>query len=216
MRETKKIEKKLNSYQQTLVVDNIGLAYSRAMIMKNTYSNYKITLDMDDFKSYALEGLCNAALKYDLSRNVKFSTFAVSYIDNYIKSNVYAENPTIKVPAYSLDEEKRKKYRFDALNNSMIISNISGCSDSEGDVLTLDQLYYCGEQEINFQNIEDTMYIESIKEILTPDEREFLSLLLDGGHSLIDISNKLDVHLNTVSRRKKKLARKIKDYMSVL
>lgn len=215
MRKTKKNEQKLNSYQQSLVVENVGLAYSRAMQMKNNYSNYRLSLDKDDFTSYALEGLCKAALKYDSSKNVKFSTFAVSYIDNYIKSNVYIENPTIKVPSYSLDEGKRKHYRYAALNNSMVVNNISGCTDSEGESITLDHFYYCGEREKNFQHIEDTMYIESIKCCLTQDESELLSYLIDEELSLIDISSKLNIHLNTACRRKKKLSQKIKGYMSM-
>lgn len=214
MKETRKNEQKLNDYQQSLITDNIGLAYSRALLMKNNYSNYRLSLDKDDFTSYALEGLCKAALKYDVNKNVKFSTFAVSYIDNYIKSNVYIENPTIRMPSYSLDEEKRKQYRYAALNNSMVVDSFIGCTDYEGEPLTVDYLYYCGEKEMSFQNIEDSMYIESIKKHLTQEENKLLSYLIDGELSLIDISQKLKVHLNTICRRKKRLSKKIKDYMS--
>lgn len=214
MRKTKNCEKKLNQYQENLIISNMGLAYSRAIIMNNKYSGYNLSLDIDDFNSYALEGLCNAALKYDEARNVKFSTFAVSYIDNYIKRNVYIENPTIKMPIYSPDKEKMKYYRYIALKNGLVTSNTLGCVDSDGKSVDLDSLYYCGEDEPSFQIIEDSLYIESIKKQLSEEDCEFLSYIIEGKLNLVEISNKLNIHLNTACRRKKKLARKIKEYMS--
>lgn len=216
MKKTKNNEmkdKKLTEVQKELIELNIGLAYSRAYKMMRKYSNCKLTLDKDDFESYALEGLCEAALRFDLSRGVKFSTFAYNYVDNYIKTNVFLENPMIKIPSYSPDKKKMQTLRYMALNNTLQTGNESGCKDSEGNYVNLDSLYNCGKNEIGFEKIEEDMYLNCVTNQLSDKDKAIFKYLVEDGMNLSDIATHLDIHLNTVCRRKKKIAKTVKLYL---
>lgn len=216
MRKTKiyeKKQKKLNHDQKKLVENNIALAYSRSSKMSKRYLSYNLSLEKDDFDSYAFEGLCEAAIRFDVTRNVKFSTFAVNYIDNYIKTNVYLENSTIKVPSYTKNEEKMKQYRCIALKNALVTSNEIGCQDSDGNVVNLDSLYCCGKNEVGFELIEDSIYLDFLVETLSEKDKNVFIHLVHDGCSLADAAESLGIHLNTVSRRKKRIAKKIKKYV---
>lgn len=209
----KKNKKKLNQKQYDLVQNNLALAYSRSIKMMKRYSSYNLSLEKDDFDSYAFEGLCEAALRFDVTKNVKFSTFAVSYIDNYIKTNVYTENSTIKIPSYSPDKEKMKNYRSIALRNSLVTSNVLGCKDTEGNLVNLDSLYRSGKEESGFDLVEDSMYIDFFLDTLCEKDRKIFNYLVNHGHSLSNTAESLGIHLNTVSRRKKRIAKKLKRYI---
>lgn len=216
MRKTKiyeKKQKKLNHDQKKLVENNIALAYSRSSKMSKRYLSYNLSLEKDDFDSYAFEGLCEAAIRFDVTRNVKFSTFAVNYIDNYIKTNVYLENSTIKVPSYTKNEEKMKQYRYIALKNALVTSNEIGCQDSDGNVVNLDSLYCCGKNEVGFELIEDSIYLDFLEGTLSEKDKNIFIHLVHDGCSLADAAESLGIHLNTVSRRKKRIAKKIEKYI---
>lgn len=212
MKKTKKCCKKslkLNKAQKVLVEKNILLAYSRANKMKTKYNGYKLSIDSDDFESYALEGLCDAALRFDSSYNVKFSTFAVSYIDNYIKTYVLAENPTIKIPTYSADEEKMKFYRYLALENALMCYVDNERQDCEGNLITLDTFYSKGIDDSGFKEVEENLYIEYVSSQLSDLDKEILKGLVIDDISSCDIAKKMNIHINTVSRRKKKISKNI-------
>lgn len=212
MKKTKKVYKKnlkLNSVQKVLVEENIGLAYSRANKMKSKYNSCKLWIDDDDFESYALEGLCDAALRFDSSYNVKFSTFAVSYIDNYIRTYVLAENPTIKVPTYSADRDKMKLFRYLALKNALVCYEDSERQDCEGNLITIDSFYSKGIDDSGFKEVEENLYIEYIASQLSDLDKEILKGLVIDDASSCDIAKNMNIHINTVSRRKKKISKNI-------
>lgn len=216
MKKTKKeikTKEKLNTEQIRLVENNIYLAYSRANIMKSKYNLYKLLVDEDDFDSYALEGLCYAALNFDSSYNVKFSTFAVSYIDNYIRTNVLVENSTIKLPTYLVDKEKCKFFRKAALNNSLVTHIEYEYSDSTGVLANLDFLLYKGIDDCGYKDVEDDIFIDYVSNQLSESDKKILDNLLIGDISLGDIAKNMDMHINTVWRRKKKIGKHIKKKM---
>lgn len=212
MKKTKKCcdkNLKLNESQKMLVEKNIKLAYSRANKMQMKYNSYKLSIDSDDFESYALEGLCDAALRFDSSYNVKFSTFAVSYIDNYIKTYVLAENPTIKLPTYSADAEKMQLYRYLALENALICYVDNEKQDCEGNLITIDHFYSKGIDDTGFKDVEEHIYLEYISNQLSELDKQILKGLVIDDISSCDIAKQMNIHINTVSRRKKKISNNI-------
>lgn len=212
MKKTKKVYKKnlkLNNKQKVLVEKNIGLAYSRANKMKSKYNGYQLSIDADDFESYALEGLCDAALRFDSSYNVKFSTFAVSYIDNYIKTYVWAENPTIKVPTYSADEEKMQLFRHLALENALVCYEDNDRQDYTGNFITIDSFYSKEIDDSVFKEVEENLYIEYITSQLSDLDKQILKGLVIDDACSCDIAKNMNIHINTVTRRKKKISKNI-------
>lgn len=208
---TKKNKNKLNEAQVILVEDNIKLAYSRANKMIKKYSSFKLSLDEDDFYSYAFEGLCDAAIRYDENRNVAFSTFAVNYIDNYIKTYVFNENPTIKIPSYSPDKEKMKMLRHMALTNSLCLSTDDGVLDADGDCFDIDLLAVKGEFDNGYEEVDDALYLNYVSRNLSEKDRNILHGLVVYDLNANDVAECLNIHINTVCRRKKKIASAIKD-----
>lgn len=69
----------LNDKQQTMVEDNHNLIYS-------FLANRGLSLDaVEDWYGTAAIGLCKAAITYDESRGVKFSTYAYVVMENEIR-----------------------------------------------------------------------------------------------------------------------------------
>lgn len=77
----------MNKEQEKMVLDNKLLVYFIANKMKAT--GYNIN---EDAIQNGFCGLCYAARKYNPNKG-KFSTYAVPYIENYIKSYYYRDNP---------------------------------------------------------------------------------------------------------------------------
>lgn len=67
--------------QQRMVVDNIKLAVKRAWKWKYRMDNPSL-FPLKECLSMAYEGLCKAAIGYDESKDIKFSTFVYRCIDN--------------------------------------------------------------------------------------------------------------------------------------
>lgn len=206
----KKSKTKLNDTQVTLVEKNLKLAYSRANKMLKKYSSFNLSLDKDDFYSYALEALCDAAIRYDESKNFVFSTFAVNYIDNYIKTYVFNENPTIKIPSYSPDKEKMKTLRHMALTNALCLSTESGTFDADGNSIDVNLLAVKGELDNGYKEVDDALYLSYISRNLSEKDRSILQGLVIQDLNMSDVATCLNIHINTVCRRKKKIANAIK------
>ena len=206
----KKSKLKLNETQVLLVEKNLKLAYSRANKMLKKYSSFNLSLDEDDFYSYALEALCDAAIRYDESKNFVFSTFAVSYIDNYIKTYVFNENPTIKIPSYSPDKEKMKSLRHMALTNALCLSSENGVFDADGNSIDINLLAVKGELDNGYNEVEDALYFNYIGKNLSEKDKNILKALVVQDLNTSDVATYLNIHINTVCRRKKKIASAIK------
>ena len=61
-----------------LVLDNLGLAYARANIYLRSFGAYE-SVDAEDLRQAAVEGLCRAARRFDPSRG-GFSGYATRYV----------------------------------------------------------------------------------------------------------------------------------------
>jgi RNA polymerase sigma factor (sigma-70 family) len=85
------------------LTDNMGLVYSR--VLKNNRGEYDEDLLQEGFLA-----LVKAADRFDSSRNCQFSTYAVYYIDGYIK-RYKLRNQTIK-PCDMKGQDGKRGYRF--------------------------------------------------------------------------------------------------------
>lgn len=92
------MSQKLNSKQRKLVQENHNLIYSFLNI-------HNLGLDEhEDWYGTAAIGLCRAALVYDESRKIKFSTLAYICMENEVRTILRIRNKNIS-PNISLDSE---------------------------------------------------------------------------------------------------------------
>lgn len=85
---------------ENLVLNNLGLAYSRAIIFFNG------CIDLEELKSIARFGLVKAASTFECDRNIKFTTYASKVIDNEIRMFIRKKNNYTKNLAYpDFDED---------------------------------------------------------------------------------------------------------------
>lgn len=91
------MSKKLNDKQRKLVEDNHGIIYSYLNSHNLSYD------DVEDWYGLAAIGLCKAALAYDETRNVKFSTLAYICIHRTIVKAIDKDRKRIHC-SHSLDE----------------------------------------------------------------------------------------------------------------
>ena len=72
------MNKKLNKDQQRRVVENLKFAKDLAL-------NFgKCGVDVMELQSASMEGLCEAAMRYDESKGAEFQTYAYNYCRKYI------------------------------------------------------------------------------------------------------------------------------------
>jgi RNA polymerase sigma factor (sigma-70 family) len=103
----------LNETQKQLVTNNLGLVYNCA--------KKKHLLRDEDAIQYGFIGLCKAAERYNKDSNVKFSTFATSYIIRWLDglysdikyrkrirdgSLIISDEFELNTPSYELSEDK--------------------------------------------------------------------------------------------------------------
>ena len=72
------MNKKMNKDQQNLVVENMKFAKDLALGFG------KCGVDVMELQSASVEGLCEAAIRYDESKGAEFQTYAYTYCQKYI------------------------------------------------------------------------------------------------------------------------------------
>jgi RNA polymerase sigma factor (sigma-70 family) len=79
---------RLTREQQQLVVDNQGLA--RQFARRATANS--VVLDFDDAVGWGNIGLCEAAMRFDASRGLEFSTYAMWWIRHFVFDAIRRRN----------------------------------------------------------------------------------------------------------------------------
>jgi len=84
-----------------LAIKNEGLLNQRAAKFANLY-NHK--LDFDDLKQYGFIGMKKAIERFDVTKETKFSTYAVWWIDQAIRRNIVDNGFTIRIPVHLFEK----------------------------------------------------------------------------------------------------------------
>lgn len=98
-----------------LIQNNKRLVYKRVKKYEKIY-NHK--LDLDDLYSYGNEGLIEAAKRYEFNKDVKFTTFAIWWIDQKIRRAIIDYGYTVRFPVHRFEElnklmKLQKVYNFE-------------------------------------------------------------------------------------------------------
>ena len=212
--------------EQKLVTDNIGLIN---MAVKK-YLGFGV--DYDDLFQIGAVGLVKAAKAFDSSKNLRFSTYAVTKIVGEIKTYL-RDNGEIKVPR-NIKEQKFKIHRA----NSVLLKELgrepklSEIAEYTG-ISTEDIIYALDATQntvsldippdeggvtigssIQEDNVIEKIMISQLLATLPPDERKLIVMRYFADKTQSEISKELGLTQVQVSRLEKKILSRLKELLS--
>lgn len=214
-----------------LTEENMGLVHSIAARFKNR------GVEMEDLVQIGCIGLLKAIDKFDLSYDVKFSTYAVPMITGEIK-RFLRDDGMVKVSrslkemaakAYALREqlllEKGREPQIEELAKELGVSReeLVLAMDSQGQVESLQKTIYqsdgneisLGErlpQEENQQEkVVNRMFLEQALNMLDKKERELIYLRFFQDRTQSSIAGELGMSQVQVSRMEKKILKRLRE-----
>lgn len=214
-----------------LTEKNMGLVHSIAARFKNR------GVEMEDLVQIGCIGILKAIDKFDLSYDVKFSTYAVPMITGEIK-RFLRDDGMVKVSrslkemaakAYALREqlllEKGREPQIEELAKELGVSReeLVLAMDSQGQVESLQKTIYqsdgneisLGErlpQEENQQEkVVNRMFLEQALNMLDKKERELIYLRFFQDRTQSSIAGELGMSQVQVSRMEKKILKRLRE-----
>lgn len=209
--------------EQTLVTQNMGLIN---MAVKK-YTGFGV--DYDDLFQIGAIGLVKAAKAFDTSKNLQFSTYAVTKIVGEIKTYL-RDNGEIKVPR----NIKEQKFKINKANSVLLkelgrepkiseISQYTGISsediiyalDATQSTVSLDIPVEEGGVTVGSSSQEDAaidrIMISQLLSALDVTERKLITLRYFADKTQTQISKELGLTQVQVSRLEKKILSKLKE-----
>lgn len=212
-----------------------------AEILAKKYTNRGI--DYDDIFQVASVGLIYAVDRFNVSKGFQFSSFAVPTIVGEIKKHFRDKGWTIRVPRRIQELSKRinnaRVELSQELQKSPTISELAeyleateeeiletmeasqvyspqsldikySSQDDDGEVSLMD---FLGEEEINYNKIEDNDLLLETMEILNEVEKQILEDRYFNKETQVVIAEKLGISQMTVSRMEKRIIEKLRKEM---
>lgn len=190
----------INSYE-FLVKENQGLVY-------HIVNRFHVSLfDRDDLIQAGMMGLLDAIKKYDINKDVAFSTYAVKYILNSVKKEYAKQNAVITNSYYRTlikkvqNDDSGLGYEALAKKYKTTIDNIIVAVNFQN------QISYLKEEEIDLIKDESSNRLD-ISE-LDSMENQIYKMRFLYQMSQKDIASNLGINQSTVSRKLKNIAEKV-------
>ena len=213
-----------------LVNENMGLIWS--LVRRFAGRGY----DLEDLFQIGSIGLLKSIDKFDLSFNVKFSTYAVPMIVGEIKrflrdDGMLKVSRTLKETAYKarvLKEELLKEFNREptiseiAAGLDMEVEEVAYALESSAEVESLNAVIYRGdgkpitlsekidEAPAAQNNLVDKMVLTELIDRLLPIERELITMRYFEDHTQTEIAEALHISQVQVSRIEKRILKKMK------
>ena len=173
-----------------LTEKNMGLVHSIAARFKNR------GVEMEDLVQIGCIGLLKAIDKFDLSYDVKFSTYAVPMITGEIK-RFLRDDGMVKV-SRSLKEMAAKAY---ALRETIY--------QSDGNEISLGERL--PQEENQQEKVVNRMFLEQALNMLDKKERELIYLRFFQDRTQSSIAGELGMSQVQVSRMEKKILKRLRE-----
>ena len=216
-----------------LVNENMGLVWS--LVRRFSGRGY----ELEDLFQIGSIGLLKSIDKFDLSFNVKFSTYAVPMIVGEIKrflrdDGMIKVSRSLKETAYKarmLKEELIREYHREptlseiAAGLDLEVEEVAYALESNAEVESLSAVIYQGdgkpitlsdkldEAPILQNSLVDKMILAELIARLLPIERELITMRYFEDLTQTEIAKALDISQVQVSRIEKRILRKMKDMM---
>ncbi len=230
----KKAQKGDNEARSLLVQENMGLVWS--LVRRFSNRGY----DMEDLFQIGSIGLLKSIEKFDLSFNVKFSTYAVPMIVGEIKrflrdDGMIKVSRSLKETAYRvrmLKEELIKELRREPTINEIAagldigVEEIVEALESNSEIESLNAVIYQGDgkpitlsdkidQAPTQQNdLIDQIVISEMIKYLLPLEKQIITLRYFEDRTQTEIASLLDISQVQVSRIEKRILKKMRNMLT--
>lgn len=168
--------------QNELIESNIPLVY---YCIKKYFPNYMFD---EDIASCGKLGLVKASRTFDVSKNIKFSTYAIKCITNEIKMYFRSENKH---------------------NNEVSLDTIYSTNDFDNEYNLIDIIKT---EDNHFYQIENTDLILSFKKILTEKAFNYFILYYIYGLTQVEIANIFNVSRSMICKTLHESRKKIRKY----
>ena len=176
---------KLSSDREHLVLDNIGLVY----YLVRKFGVTQNSSEYEDIISIGTIGLVKAAITYNSSKGIRFSTYASRCINNEI----------------FIHYKRERKYKNNVSIDETIRDNGKGIAITLGDTIADSDFVE------KIANKDDFIQLMSIILNYLKGKSRLVMLYVIGEISQIDISKKLNIHQSNVSRIENKAIKKIRE-----
>lgn len=159
----------LSADQQALITNDL-IGYADAVAMKYAHCG----VELDEVKSAARHGLCEAALHYDPERQNTFKTYATFYIMKYLVEAIEQWLSPMRVPKSLRSEVKMLSLEIPITNvynrSVCVLHDEEACAAEEQ--LMLEDVVSSGE-ELSMEHLTD----KELLALLSPDERKVIRLV---------------------------------------
>lgn len=198
----------IEKYRNDLPTLKTLLINHNIRIVMNTAKKYvKRTLNPADLLVDGYYGLTIAAERFEIDKNIKFNTYATSWVFKYVVSSFYSKSPEIGVNAYSMNQQ------------------ISETSDGELGSLINEDDRAAGtapkpnvEKEMGYFNVKDVMtnVIDKLYKAyeMSPLRVAILNRNLIEGESLAKISAEYNVNYADATAEKRSITSFIKEMLT--
>ena len=219
--------------REKIVVDNMGLIWS--VVKRFTNRGY----DPEDLFQIGSIGLMKAVDKFDLSYDVKFSTYAVPMITGEIKrflrdDGMIKVSRSLKENAYKIRQamesfsmEHQREATLDELAQKMNLAReeIVVAKEANKDVESLHQPTYQGDgseillmdgiprEENEEERVLNHVILEESMKELAPEEKKLIEYRYFQGKTQQEIAGILHISQVQVSRLEKKILRRMREQM---
>ena len=219
--------------REKIVVDNMGLIWS--VVKRFTNRGY----DPEDLFQIGSIGLMKAVDKFDLSYDVKFSTYAVPMITGEIKrflrdDGMIKVSRSLKENAYKIRQamesfsmEHQREATLDELAQKMNLAReeIVVAMEANKDVESLHQPTYQGDgseillmdriprEENEEERVLNHVILEETMKELAPEEKKLIEYRYFQGKTQQEIAGILHISQVQVSRLEKKILRRMREQM---
>ena len=219
--------------REKIVVDNMGLIWS--VVKRFTNRGY----DPEDLFQIGSIGLMKAVDKFDLSYDVKFSTYAVPMITGEIKrflrdDGMIKVSRSLKDNAYKIRQamesfsmEHQREATLDELAQKMNLAReeIVVAMEANKDVESLHQPTYQGDgseillmdriprEENEEERVLNHVILEESMKELAPEEKKLIEYRYFQGKTQQEIAGILHISQVQVSRLEKKILRRMREQM---
>lgn len=196
------IHENINSYEY-LIKEHQGLVY-------HIVNRFHVSaFDRDDLIQAGMMGLLEAVKRYDINRDVAFSTYAIPYIIGSVKKEYYKQNSVISSEYYGrlivnvqkdVDKcsylELAKKYKT-TVENIIMAVNFSN------------HIAYLKEEELEMLPDIEKKEQELDTSMLDDEELVIYQMRIIKQMTQKEIADELQINQSTISRKLKNIAKKV-------
>lgn len=208
---SKKQEKQLiEKYKNDRIKLNQLLCMHNIRIVFNIAKHYKSkTNDFDNMMQNGYLGLMEAAKRFDITKNIKFVTYAYPWVAKYILSEFYAKNKEIDQNSSSLNQTINFNTTKNNINNSEVEDCVNSIIDlSVSNIKSLYDELSTHEQYKLVSQLLDSMNSDS--SLSSIDKNVFMDVFYTGERPS-DIADKYNITLHDLNEIKKRILCKFKD-----